>query len=285
MKIGIPGGTQALWLAEFAQAELRRIGMESDLAVFKTPEDQAANPDIFTREIEAALQRGEIQTALYPMEMLSTIQAEGLVITAVSQRDNPADLLLIRPEAVDPKGIFKLKAGAVVGTAAPRRAAQMRFFRPDTDIRSLDGAVTSRLERLRKGDLDAIFTDAAGLRRLDLDVSDLMVLELNPREFIPAPAQGVLAWQAHRDDLPTRRILKQVHHPEVSALTNVERRVLQLLGGSPDLPLGVFATCDPAGNYHAFAACEIEGQLRQVRLSQSTSFGMAEKLAERLREG
>jgi hydroxymethylbilane synthase len=109
-------------------------------------------------------------------------------------------------------------------------------------------------------------------------------MELNPREFVPAPAQGVLAWQTHRDDLPTRRILKQLHHPEISAVTNIERRVLQLMDGGCQLPLGVHATRDDAGNYHVFAACEIAGELRQAQISQSTSFGLAEKIVEQLQK-
>jgi hydroxymethylbilane synthase len=136
---------------------------------------------------------------------------------------------------------------------------------------------------LRKGAYDAVLVSAAAIHHQNLEVSGLEVLELNPREFVPRPAQGVLAWQTHRDDLPARRILKPLHHPDVTACTNVERRVLQLLGDAGQPSLGVFVERDATGNFHAFAAGEIAGAFRRVRLSQSTNFELAERLVERLR--
>lgn len=291
LKIGTRGSKLALWQAEFTQAELRKIGVESELVIIKTQGDviqhlsfdKMEGKGFFTKEIEEALLRGEVDLAVHSMKDMPTSQPEGLVLTAVSYRDNPADLLLIRPEAVEAGQVFKLKNKAVVGTSAARRKAQMRDFRPDVELRDLRGNVPTRVEKLRAGDYDAIFLAAAGVRRLDLDLSDLTVVELNPREFIPAPAQGVLAWQTHRDDLPTRRILKQLHHPEISAVTNVERRVLQLLDGGCQLPLGAFVERDAAGNFHAFAACELNGALCRTRLSQSTNFELAEKLVAALK--
>ena len=293
LKIGTRGSKLALWQAEFTQAELRRIGVESELVIIKTKGDlvqhlsfdKMEGKGFFTKEIEDALLRGEVDLAVHSMKDLPTSQPEGLVITAVSYRDNPADLLLIRPEAVTPGQIFKLKPGAIVGTSAARRKAQMHHYRPDVELKDLRGNVPTRLEKLHRGEYDAIFLAAAGVGRLGLDLSGLEVVELNPREFVPAPAQGVLAWQTHRDDLPTRRILKQLHHPEISAVTNVERRALQLMDGGCQLPLGVHASRDASGNYHVFAACELDGELKQAQISQSTSFGLAEKIVERLGKG
>lgn len=292
LRIGTRGSKLALWQAEFTQAELRRIGVESELVIIKTQGDiiqhlsfdKMEGKGFFTKEIEEALLRGEIDLAVHSMKDLPTSQPEGLTITAVSYRDNPADLLLIRPEAVQAGQIFKLKPGAVVGSSAARRKAQMHDFRPDVVLKDLRGNVPTRLEKLRQGDYDAIFLAAAGVRRLGLDLSGLEVIELNPREFVPAPAQGVLAWQTHRDDLPTRRLLKPLHRPDISALTNIERRVLQLLDGGCQLPLGVHAERDANGNFHVFAACAIDGQLRRTRLSQSTNAGLAEKIVAALRQ-
>lgn len=293
MRIGTRGSKLALWQAEFTQAELRRIGTDSELVIIKTQGDviqhlsfdKMEGKGFFTKEIEDALLRGEVDLAVHSMKDLPTSPPEGLVITAVSYRDNPADLLLIRPEAADPGQAFKLRAGATVGTSAARRKAQLLDFRPDVQLKDLRGNVPTRLEKLRRGEYDAIFLAAAGVGRLGLDLNGLEVVELNPREFVPAPAQGVLAWQTHRDDLRTRRIMKQLHHSEVSAITNIERRVLQLLDGGCQLPLGVFAERDAAGNYHVHAACELEGRFRRARLSQSTSFGLAEKIVDLLRQG
>lgn len=291
LRIGTRGSKLALWQAEFTQSELARIGVESELVVIKTKGDvvqhlsfdKLEGKGFFTREIEDALLRGEVDLAVHSMKDLPTSQPEGLVITAVSYRDNPADWLIVRREAFAPGTVFNLKNGAVVGTSAARRKAQLLDFRPDVHLKDIRGNVPTRLEKLRSGDFDAIFLAAAGVSRLGLDMSDLEVVELNPREFVPAPAQAVLAWQTNRDDTDTRLLLKKIHHPEVSACTNVERRVLQLMDGGCQLPLGVHCERDAAGHFHAFAACEIDGAMRRARLSSSTSFGMAEKLVNDLK--
>jgi hydroxymethylbilane synthase len=191
--------------------------------------------------------------------------------------------LLVRVAAYSSGEIFKLKKGAIVGTSANRRKAQILDFRPDIQLKDIRGNVPTRIEKLRSGDFDAIFLAAAGLCRLQLDVSEFFKVELNPREFVPAPAQGVLAWQINRDDAATRRIFQALHHPEISACTNIERRVLQLMEGGCQLPLGVHCEQDANGYFHTFAACEINGKLQRTKLSSSTSYGVASKIVEMLR--
>lgn len=292
LKIGTRGSKLALWQAEFTRSELARIGVESELVIIKTQGDlvphlgfdKLEGKGFFTKEIEDALLRGDIDLAVHSMKDLPTSPQDGLVITAVSYRDNPADWLIVRREAADPHQIFKIKQGAVVGTSASRRKAQLLDYRPDVQLKDIRGNVPTRLEKLRSGDFDAIFLAAAGVSRLALDISDLLLVELNPREFVPAPAQGVLAWQTNRDDTATRLIMKQLHHPDISACTNVERRVLQLMSGGCQLPLGVHCERDASGNYHAFAACEVDGAMQRVRVSSSTSVGVAEQVIAMLKD-
>lgn len=291
LKIGTRGSRLALWQAEFTQTALARIGVESQLVIIKTQGDlvqhlgfdKLEGKGFFTKEIEDALLRGEVDLAVHSMKDLPTSQPPGLAITAVSYRDNPADLLIIRKETYAETALLKLQPNAVVGTSANRRKAQLKSFRADVQLKDIRGNVPTRLEKLRSGDFDAIFLAAAGVGRLGLDLSDFQVLELPAREFVPAPAQGVLAWQTNRDDLATRLIMKQLHHPEISACTNVERRVLQLMEGGCQMPLGVFCERDTVGNYHTFAACELDGHLKRARVSSSTNFGLAEKVVAQLK--
>ncbi len=292
LKIGTRGSKLALWQAAFTRSELERIGVESELVIIKTQGDlvqhlgfdKLEGKGFFTKEIEDALLRGEIDLAVHSMKDLPTNPPDGLVITAVSYRDNPSDWLIIRREAVAEGQIFKIKQGAIVGTSANRRKAQLIDFRPDVQLKDIRGNVPTRLEKLRSGDFDAIFLAAAGVTRLALDMSDFLVVELHPREFVPAPAQGVLAWQTNRDDTTTRLILKQLHHTEISACTNVERKVLQLLNGGCQLPLGVHCERDTSGYYHAYAACAVDGTMRRARISSSTSGGIAEQLVAQLHQ-
>ncbi len=291
IRIGTRGSKLALWQAHFTQAELARIGVESELVIIKTQGDLVQNlsfekmegKGFFTKEIEDALLRGEIDVAVHSMKDLPTSQPEGLAITAVSYRENPADLLIAHSAALEPGQIFRLKTGAVVGTSAARRKAQLLDYRPDVVLKDIRGNVPTRLEKLRQGNFDAIFLAAAGVERLGLDISDLTVITLHPREFVPSPAQGVLAWQTNRQDVETRRLFKQLHHTDIASITNVERRVLQLMDGGCQLPLGVHCERDTLGNFHAFAACEIDGVMRRTHFSSSIAFGMAEQIVAQLR--
>ncbi len=292
IRIGTRGSKLALWQAEFTREKLREAGYASELVIIKTTGDNTQHLNLsfdkiegkgfFTKEIEDALLRGDVDMAVHSMKDMPTSSPDGLVLTAVSYREDPADWLLVRKESLEEGQRFQLKQNPIVGTSSARRKAQILDMRPDASLKDIRGNVPTRLEKLRQGDFDAIFLAAAGVSRLALDLSDFEKIELNPREFVPAPAQGVLAWQTNLGDTETRLLLKKLHHSAVSAATNVERRVLQLMDGGCQLPLGVHCERDATGHFHAFAACQVGSEMRRVRLSSSTSFGMAESLVEML---
>jgi hydroxymethylbilane synthase len=192
---------------------------------------------------------------------------------------------VIRKEEAVADATLKLKENAVVGTSSARRKAQLLHFRPDIQLKDIRGNVPTRLNKLREGQFDGIVLAAAGLSRLELDLSEFEVIKFSPKEFIPAPAQGVLAWQTNEKDVATRRIFKQLHQSNTSIATNVERRVLRLLDGGCQMPLGVYCEQDRAGNFHVWAALA-EGwdqPLKTTRLSSSTHFQLAEQVFEQIK--
>ncbi|MFM8448777.1 MAG: hydroxymethylbilane synthase [Haliscomenobacter sp.] len=292
IRIGTRGSKLALWQAEYTQSLLREIGVASELHIIRTTGDQVQHlgfekmegKGFFTREIEEALLRGDIDVAVHSMKDLPTEQPPGLVIGAVSYREDPADLLLIRKDQVADGQLLRLRPEAVVGTSSARRKAQMLDFRKDLILRDVRGNLPTRIEKLRQGEFDAILLAKAGISRLNLPLDDLFLLPFNPREFVPAPAQGVLAWQTLASDIATRKILQQIHHPQVSAATNIERKTLKLLGGGCHMPLGVYCARDAMGNFHVHAAMaeSWDAPLRRVSLSSSTSFQLAEKVVAAL---
>jgi len=294
IRIGTRGSKLALWQAEFVKSQLAKIGIETELQIIKTQGDKIQHltfdklegKGFFTKEIEDALLRGDVDMAVHSMKDLPTNSPKGLVITAVSYRENPADFLLIKKESVVEDKVLKLKEGAVVGTSSARRKAQMLDFRPDIELKDIRGNVPTRINKLREGQFDAIVLAGAGVRRLELDLSDLEVITFNPREFVPAPAQGVLAYQTCADDKVTRRILKHLHQTEVSAATNVERKVLNLLDGGCQLPLGAYCERDQMGNYHLWVAMadSWNAPVKRIRLSSSTSFELAENAVKQLKQ-
>jgi hydroxymethylbilane synthase len=292
IRIGTRGSKLALWQAEYTKAKLEEIGVAVTLQIIKTKGDRIQHlsfdkmegKGFFTKEIEEALLQGEVDLAVHSMKDMPTKSPDGLVLTAVSYRENPADWLVIRPEKMEDGAVLKLPQKAVVGTSSARRKAQMLDFRPDIEIKDIRGNVPTRLRKLQEGQFDAILLAAAGLTRLEMVMDDFEVIRFNPREFVPAPAQGVLCYQTAEDDLETRRTIKALHDQDVAEVINVERKVLSLFDGGCQMPLGVYCERDDQGNYHVWAAkaASWNAPVKRVHLSSSTKFELPEQVVEAL---
>ncbi|MFM7216623.1 MAG: hydroxymethylbilane synthase [Bacteroidota bacterium] len=252
VRIATRGSELALWQAKHVQRLLEEIGLNSELVIIKTQGDRIQDlsfdkmegKGFFTKEIEDALLEGRADLAVHSHKDLPTGQPAGLVIAAVSEREDPSELLLIRKEAVDGKSKFHLRPAAVVGTSSARRKAQLLSFRPDVRLEDLRGNVPTRVNKLREGKYDAILIATAGVERLGLDLSDFHVEKLDPREFIPAPAQGVLALQVRSTDVDLKNHVARLNCREVAEVIGIEREVLRLFQGGCQMPVGVFAEYD-----------------------------------------
>lgn len=257
--IGTRGSDLALWQANFVRKELEHRGHEVHIEIIKTQGDKIQDlsfdkmegKGFFTKEIEDALLRNEIDLAVHSHKDLETNQPEGLEVAAVSSRANPCELLLIRESVHEENALWGLKKDAVVGTSSARRKSQLLALRPDVQIKELRGNVPTRVEKLKSGAYDAILLAKAGILRLELDLSDLVCIDLTPDEFVPAPAQGVLALQIKSSATELKNILKQINDPAVQKLVHLERSVLNLMDGGCQLPLGVY--CDNKYVHVAFS--------------------------------
>jgi hydroxymethylbilane synthase len=246
--IGSRGSDLALWQAYHVKAQLEEIGCEVELNIIKTQGDiiqhlsfdKMEGKGFFTKEIEAALLDKSIDLAVHSHKDLETNPPAGLVIAAVSEREDPADLLLIRKSSVDANQKWGLKAKAIVGTSSARRKSQVLRFRPDVELKDLRGNVPTRIQKLRDENYDAILLAKAGVTRLKIDLSEFEVVTLNPTEFVPAPAQGVLGLQIREEDAVLGKILDQLDNKETRARIAIERKVLNRLDGGCQLPLGVY---------------------------------------------
>jgi uroporphyrinogen-III synthase len=115
------------------------------------------------------------------------------------------------------------------------------MFRPDVSITDLRGNVPTRVEKLHAGDYDAILLAKAGIDRLELDLSEFQVRVLDPRWFVPAPAQGALAVQSRRDDVRANEAAEDLHDDDAALCVGLERAVLFGYRGGCQVPLGVHA--------------------------------------------
>ena len=254
--IGSRGSELALWQANYVKDQLKSIGLSSTIKIIKTKGDQIQHlsfdkiegKGFFTKEIENELLSTKIDLAVHSLKDLETNQPEGLCIAAVPPRENPADCLLIHSKGFDRKQDLNLKDYAVVGTSSARRKNQLLFFREDIQLKDLRGNVPTRVDKLRKGEYDAIVLAKAGLNRLNIDLKEFHVVDLSPHVFIPAPAQGALGLQVREEDDFLREQLKKLNDATTSESVHFERAILNQLGGGCHSPFGAYSDLDHMGN-------------------------------------
>jgi len=154
---GTRGSELALWQANFVKDELAKINISAELKIIKTQGDRILNlsfdklegKGFFTKELEEELVAGIIDLAVHSHKDLPTDNPPGLMIAAVSEREDPAELLLILKDCVDVRQKLSVKFGGIVGTSSNRRKAQLLAIRPDLEIEDLRGNVPTRIGKLR----------------------------------------------------------------------------------------------------------------------------------------
>lgn len=250
-RIGTRGSDLALWQAHTIKGMLKDLGVDTDLTIIKTRGDKIDNvpfsklegKNFFTKELEDAQLDGRVDMAVHSLKDLATDMVPGLTLCAMVGREDPRELLLARPEAIDQAkldagDVMPLKDGAKIGTSAARRQGQVRVIRPDLEIADLRGNVPTRINRLREGLYDAILLARAGVMRLELDVSDLFTKPLEIADFVPAPAQGMLGIQCREND-KWQESLARLDCGEQAKAVAAERYLLNQLDGGCHLPFGV----------------------------------------------
>lgn len=290
--IGSRGSDLALWQAHFVTDQLNALGHEVELKIIETKGDRVQDlsfdkiegKGFFTKEIEEALLNQEIDLAVHSHKDLETTNPMGLIIAAVSYRENPTDQLLVRKESFDPTKPLKVKKNALIGTSSVRRKSQVIRMREDIQLKDLRGNVPTRVDKLRKGLYDAIILATAGIKRLNLDLSDFETIEIDIRNFVPAPAQGVLGLQIRESDKALGEFLQEINNFEVAEAIRIERDVLRLMQGGCQLPLGVYAEkIEDQWNIHVSYASD-KDEAAQISVYESAiPEGMASLIVEDLK--
>ena len=246
--IGSRGSSLALWQAGWAKGKLEEHhGLAARIEVIKTTGDKIADVPLgqvggskalFTKEIEEALLDGRVDLAVHSMKDVPTELPGGLMIAAVSEREDPRDAWISRSGA----RLEDLPGGARVGTSSLRRTCQLRILRPDLEIRPLRGNLDTRLRKLEEGQFEAIVLAAAGLRRLGLESR---VTEFFPVErMIPAIGQGALAIEIRENDTRARHLVSCLDHPPAHLAALAERSLLRRLGGGCQVPIAAHAAVE-----------------------------------------
>ena len=231
----------------------------------------------FTGEVERSLMEGRADVAVHSAKDLPTTLGPGLEVAAIPLRGDPCDAVV----SADGSALDDLPAGATVGTSSERRQAMVRALHPRLRAVDLRGNVDTRLAKLEAGEVDALLLAAAGLERLGLAAR--ITEKLDPRRFVPAPAQGALALEA-RASSESAAVTARVADREATTAVAAERAVLRQLGGGCLLPLGAWARVEE-GRLVLTASLVASEELRVVELSGSLDAPeqLGREVADRLR--
>jgi hydroxymethylbilane synthase len=289
--IGTRGSDLALWQANFVKDSLANIGVDAELKIIKTQGDSILNlrldklegKGFFTKELEEHLLDGSIDLAVHSHKDLPTKHPDGLIIAAVSEREDPSDVILILKDCVDTTKKLSVKHNGTVGTSSNRRQSQLLAIRPDIEFENLRGNVPTRVQKLRDENYDAIIMAKAGLNRLKLDLSEFYIEEIEPTaELVPAPSQGVLAIQIRETNTKLFDVLQQLNNKAVADEIAIERKVLNLFDGGCHMPLGCYCKKED-GVYHVWTTKSKDQDEFPDRLYLTSSFsdGLAETIVSK----
>ena len=250
--IGSRGSKLALWQAEQARDRLRSLNPTIDIRIeiIKTTGDVKNDPlsviggkGVFTKELEDALLDGRIDIAVHSLKDLPTTLPERLAISAVCEREDARDALVLRSDiSIENSSLLNLPQHAVVGTSSQRRVAQLKALRGDVVVRDLRGNVDTRIRKLDEGQYDAVILASAGLVRLGLQKRITARIEIS--EMLPAVGQGAIAIETRTDDEFAVEATARLDHRETRLACLAERAFLRGLGGGCQFPIAAHAIID-----------------------------------------
>jgi hydroxymethylbilane synthase len=246
IRIGTRGSALALWQANWVKSRLEKVFPQRSfqLARIKThgdritdiPLERIGGEGVFVKQIEIALLNGEIDLAVHSMKDVPTVLPDGLVVGAILERADPADVLISKHNL----DLSHLPLGAKVGTGSLRRRAQLLHKRSDLDIMDIRGNVDTRLAKLRSGELDAIVLASSGVKRLGYENA---VTQRIPYSIcLPAVGQGALCIEIRSEAKEIHDMVENIHHPESAAAVRAERAFLRGLGGGCRVPIAALGT-------------------------------------------
>ncbi len=240
IRIGTRDSALALWQANTVASKLEQLGYETRLIPVKSTGDlildkplyELGITGVFTKTLDVAMLKGEIDIAVHSLKDVPTILPQGIVQGAVLERANPKDLLVHKGN-ID----FLKTETAVIATGSLRRKAQWLHKYPQHQIVDLRGNVNSRLQKLDTNPWSGAIFAAAGLERINIKPEESMELDW----MIPAPAQGIVMCVALEKDHYCLEALDKLNHKPTEMCALIERQFLKKLEGGCTAPIGALA--------------------------------------------
>lgn len=240
MIIGTRGSALALKQTEIVAKLLSDRGIQTIQKIIKTSGDtfidralhEVSGVGVFVREIDDRILKREVDIAVHSMKDVPTKRPKELSIAAVLKRDSPYDVLITNKP-------MNKSIGGVIGTSSLRRRAQLLRFKKDLIIKNIRGNIDTRMRKLREGQYDGIILAEAGLTRMGWKIEEGFY-RLDPDNFVPSANQGTIVVVAKKGS-EEENIVKSLDHRQTRIETEVERIIINILGGGCKVPIGVFA--------------------------------------------
>jgi hydroxymethylbilane synthase len=249
LRIGTRGSQLALWQANEVKRHLAVAGHDAEIAIVKTTGDKRQDVSLasiggkglFIKELEEALEREEIDMAVHSLKDVPSLIPEHFALAAFLERADPRDAWV----HVEGKPVDEMPAGAVIGTSAPRRRAQLAQLFPHLRAEDIRGNVDTRMRKARAGEYAGLVLAAAGLTRLGRANEITSYFSID--EMIPAAGQGIVAIECLASNERARAAARSINHEESERAALNERGVLQKFGTRLDCYSAVAVHCETFG--------------------------------------
>lgn len=290
LRVGTRGSKLALWQARWVAEALKakKPDLSYEIVVIKTTGDhiqdvalsRIGDKGAFTKELEIALQKNQVDLVVHSMKDVPTTMPDGLGIVAMLPRANAHDAL-VSSQATSLAG---LPQGARVGTGSLRRRAFLQAMRPDVTLVELRGNLDTRIAQVESGNLDAAILACAGLERMEWMHRN--VSEISFDEMLPAVGQGAVGVEARLSDDSTIDALRSLDDWQTSRAVEAERRIMRSLEGGCQVPLaahGRYMTASDGLSRFSLSAlvCSLDGSVR-AQASVESAVGEEERCASQV---
>lgn len=238
----------ALWQAEEVARQLRQLHPDLNIElvtmttmgdkVLDTPLAKIGGKGLFVKELEVGMLEGRADIAVHSMKDVPVQFPDGLHLPVIMQRHDPRDAFVSNHYA----SIDDLPENATIGTCSLRRQIQLKTHLPTIKTRDLRGTVNTRLDKLDRGDFDAIILASSGLKRLGFE--QRITQNIPPEISLPAVGQGALGIETRINDPRVETLIAPLLDTETALCVRAERALNERLNGGCQVPIAGYAELD-----------------------------------------
>ena len=288
LKIGTRDSQLALWQADTVKQLLQQQGITAELVHIKsegdtdlqTPLYEIGVQGIFTRTLDIALLKGEIDIAVHSMKDVPTALAAGISQAAVLPRASYKDLLVPKHNA---DFLSDNTNPYIIATSSIRRKAQWMNKYPHSRLENLRGNVNTRLRKIQENDWHGAIFAAAGLERIGLRSAQAIELDW----MLPAPAQGAILIACRTGDEFPLNVCAVLNDEHTAICTKIERDFLKALLGGCATPISALARIEDDNIVFKGNILSVDGRKKieiEKKVLRSEADNLGTIIAQRLLE-